>query len=144
MSPKKRGQILHLEDNTHWIREVQLALGEDHEVQAATSLQELRQLLQDSDFSVLDFDLVIVDIDLISGVGEDEEGFRLIEALQEAGILPGNRVIVLSAFAHLEERTRRAFRDYDVFDVIPKDKFDPEELRQEVDTAIRTPQYFKG
>jgi CheY-like chemotaxis protein len=138
MSPKKRGQILHLEDNPQWIREVQLALGEDYMVQAAKSLRKAVRLFRDTEF-----DLVIVDIDLISGVGRDEEGFRLIEALQGAGILPGNRVIVLSAFAHLEQRTRRAFRDYGVWDVIPKDKFDPEELRLEVDTAIRTPQWFK-
>ena len=138
MTPKKRGQILHLEDNPQWIREVQLALGKDYEIQAATSLREAVPLFRDTDF-----DLVIVDIDLITGVGEDEEGFRLIEGLQEAGILPGNRVIVLSAFTDMEQRTRRAFRDYGVWDVIPKDKFDADELRREIDTAVRTPQYFK-
>ncbi len=133
-----RKQILHLEDKAEWIREVKLALGEDYEIQAAKSLREAVPLFGDTDF-----DLVIVDIDLVSGVGKDEEGFRLVEGLQQAQILPGNRVIVLSAFAHLEERTRRAFRDYGVWDVIPKDKFDAEELRQEVAIAVRTPQYFK-
>jgi len=136
MSPRK--QVLHLEDKAEWIREVKLALGEDYEIQAAKSLHEAVPLFRDTDF-----DLVIVDIDLVSGVGKDEEGFRLVEGLQQAQILPGNRVIVLSAFAHLEERTRRAFRDYGVWDVIPKDKFDADELRREVGIAIRTPLYFK-
>ena len=138
MGLKRRAQILHLEDEAQWIREVQLALGKDHEIKAARSLREAVQLFRDTDF-----DLVIVDIDLITGVGKDEEGFRLIKGLQEAGILPGNRVIVLSAFAHLEERTRRAFRDYGVWDVIPKDKYDPEELRREVAEVIRTPLYYE-
>lgn len=138
MSQKKRGQILHLENDRQWIREVQLALGEDYEIQAATSSEEAATLFRDTEF-----DLVIVDIDLISRIGKDEKGFRLIEGLKVAQILPGNRVIVLSAFAHLEERTRRAFRDYGVLDVIPKDKFDAEELRQEVDVAIRKPHHFK-
>ena len=62
MTPKKRGQILHLEDKAEWIREVELALGEDYEIQATTSLREAAQLFRDTDF-----DLVIVDIDLISG-----------------------------------------------------------------------------
>lgn len=130
-------KILHLEDSRQWIREVQLALG-DYELHAARSLIEAVQLFRD-----VDFDLVIVDVDLISGVGKDEEGFRLIDGLQQAGILPGNRIIVLSAFAHLEARTRRAFRDYGVWDVIPKDRFDPEELRREIAAAIHTPLYFK-
>jgi len=137
MNTKKRAQILHLEDNPQWIREVQLALGEDYEVHAVTSLREAAEAFRDTGF-----DLVIVDIDLVSGVGKDEEGFRLIDGLQQAEILPGNRVIVLSAFAHLEERTRRAFRDYGVWDVIPKDKYNAEELKQQVADAIRTPQLF--
>ena len=131
-------KILHIEDNSQWIREVQLALAEDYELYAATSLREVVGLFRD-----VDFDLVLVDIDLVSGVGKDEEGFRLVEGLQQAGVLPGNRVIVLSAFAHMEQRVRRAYRDYGVWDVIPKDRFDPEELRREVDIAIRSPQYFK-
>jgi CheY-like chemotaxis protein len=137
MTTKKRAQILHLENLPEWIREVQLALGEEHDIQAATSLREAVRLFRDTDF-----DLVIVDIDLISGIGVDEEGFRLLKGLQDAGILPGNRVIVLSAFAHLEERTRRAFRDYDVWDVIPKDKYNPEELKREVAEAIQTPLHY--
>lgn len=138
MSPKKCYQILHLENDPQWIREVQLALGEEYVIQAAKSVREAVTLFRDTNF-----DLVIVDIDLISGIGKDEEGFRLIDGLQEAGILPGNRVIVLSAFAHLEQRTRRAFRDYGVYDVIPKDKFNAEELRQEVDEVIRTPKHYE-
>lgn len=138
MSSKQRSRILHLEDKPDWIREVQLALGEDYEVHGAKSLRDAVHLFRDKDY-----DLVIVDIDLITGVGADEEGFRLIEGLQRSGILPGNRVIVLSAFAHLEERTRRAFRDYDVWDVISKDKYNPDELRREVGEAIRTPLYYK-
>ncbi len=137
MNPKKRAQILHLENLPQWVREVKLALGEEHDLQAATSLREAAQLFRDTDF-----DLVIVDIDLISGTGDDEEGFRLIEGLQEAGILPGNRVIVLSAYAERDQRTRRAFRDYGVWDVMPKDEWDPEELRREVAEVIQTPLYY--
>lgn len=137
MSVEERADVLHLEDKTEWIREVQLALGNTHNVQSAKSLREAVELFRDTDF-----DVVIVDIDLISGVGTDEEGFRLIEGLRDAGILPGNRVIVLSAFAHLEQRTRRAFRDYGVWDVIPKDSYDPDELREQVDLAIRTPLHY--
>jgi len=142
MKPKVRARILHLEDNSQWIREVRLALGEEYETKAARSFQDALKLLDE-----MDFDLVIVDIDLISGVGKDEEGFRLIQALQEAGILPGSRTIVLSGFADLEERTRRAFKDYEVWNVIPKDKFDAEEFKrglveplwETIPTRIRRP-----
>jgi len=137
MSPQKRAQLLHLEDDAKWIREVKLSLGKDYEVQPATSLRQAVELFHDTVF-----DLVIVDIDLITKTGADEEGFRLIKGLQKAGILPGNRVVVLSAFAHLEERTRRAFRDYGVWDVIPKDKYSAEELKTEIAEAIRSPKYY--
>jgi len=138
MSPKSN-LILHLEDDLKWRREVQIALSGDYEIKSAQSLREAVRL-----FAEIEFDLVIVDIDLVSGIGADEEGFQLIWGLQEAGILPGNRIIVLSAFAHLEERTRRAFRDYDVWDVIPKDKYNPEELRREVDEALKTPIHIES
>jgi hypothetical protein len=127
MKPTMRARILHLEDNSQWVREVRLALGEEYETQAAKSLQEALRLLRE-----MDFDLVVVDIDLLSGVGADEEGFRLIKALQEAGILPGSRTIVLSGYTDREARTRRAFRDYGVWDVISKAEFDAEEFKQEV------------
>jgi len=133
MDHKVIGRVLHVEDRKDWIREVQLALEGRYDVHAATSLREAASLFGD-----YEFDLVIVDIDLISGVGADEEGFRLVDALQKSGVLPGSRVIVLSAYAALDERLRRAFRDYEVWDFIPKDSFDPEELKREVAEAIRS------
>jgi len=137
MNPVKRAQILHLENHSEWLREVQLALADDHEIYPAKSLRQAVALFRETDF-----DLVIADLDLVKDTGQDEQGFQLIDALQAAGILPGNRVIVLSAFTHLEERTRRAFRDYDVWDVIPKDKYDPAELKREVAEAIQTPLHY--
>ena len=125
MKPKIRVRILHLEDSSQWIREVKLALGEDYEVRAAQSLSEALELLTE-----VEFDLAIVDIDLQSGAGKDEEGFRFIKALQETQRLPGNRIIVLSAYSDSDMRTRRAFRDYGVWDVIPKDRFDAEEFKR--------------
>ena len=135
MSPKSN-RILHLEDDPSWRREVQIVLNEDYEIKSARSLKEAVEL-----FREVDFDLVIVDIDLLSGVGEDEEGFRLIDGLQAAGILPGSRIIVLSAYSDSDMRTRRAFRNYGVWDVIPKDRFDAEELKQDVTQALQSPQY---
>ncbi|MCX6032276.1 MAG: response regulator [Chloroflexi bacterium] len=139
MKPVKRAQILHLENKAEWLREVQLALSDEHQVYSATSLQQAVKLFQE-----MEFDLVIADLDLVKDTGEDEQGFRLIDALQAAGILPGNRVIILSGFTHQEERTRRAFRDYDVWDVIPKDKYDPAELKREVAEVIQTPLHYES
>ena len=139
MNPVKRAQILHLENDTKWLSEVQLAFADEHQVYPATSLRQAVELFRETDF-----DLVIADLDLFKDTGKDEQGFQLIDALQAAGILPGNRVIVLSAFTHLEERTRRAFRDYDVWDVIPKDKYDPAELKREVAEAIQTPLHYES
>jgi CheY-like chemotaxis protein len=132
----EKNQILHVEDRPDWLREVKLALGADYQIASARTLKEAAHL-----FGEMDFDLVIADIDLLSGVGADEEGFRLIGALHDAGILPGSRIIVLSGYADRDERTRRAFRDYGVWDVISKAEFDAEELQREVQEALCSPKY---
>lgn len=136
---KNQKKILHLEDDEGWIKIVQKALT-DYDVHSAHSLREAVEAYHDQEF-----DAAILDISLIPEDSRDVQGERFLNALEGLQILPGKRIIILSAYLVGEEhheRTRKYFKYFDVMDAIPKQEFDSKELKSIVDEAVGMPNNF--
>jgi DNA-binding NtrC family response regulator len=125
-----RARVLVLEDDPDWVHELTSYLEDDYEVQAACSLAQARELLEEKSFH-----MVTVDISLGLGGPMDEGGFRLIESIRSTSILREMSIIVITAYS-TPERIRRAFRDYKVYDIIDKMTLDPLQFKQVVAEAI--------
>jgi DNA-binding NtrC family response regulator len=132
-NPKK---ILHLEDDDGWIKIVKKALP-DYEVFSAHSIPEAVRAYHDKEF-----DAAILDISLLPDDSQDEQGEKFLNALEGLNVLPGKRIVILSAYLVGEEhqdRTRKYFKMYNVMDAIPKQKFNSKEFKVIIDDAVRTP-----
>lgn len=128
-------KILHLEDDDGWIKIVKKALP-GYEVYSAHSIPEALK------YKGVEFDAAILDISLIPEDSQDAQGERFLNALEGLKVLPGKRIVILSAYLvgeEHQERTRTYFRFYDVADAIPKQKFNSKELKVIIDDAVRTP-----
>lgn len=128
-----------MEDDDGWIKIVQKALA-GYDVHSAHSLHEAVASYHDQEF-----DAAILDISLIPEDSQDAQGERFLNALEGLHILPGKRIIILSAYLlgeAYQERTRKYFKVYDVMDAIPKQRFDSAEFREVVDNAVRMPNDF--
>lgn len=119
----RRGRILHLEDEPEWRDHVRRVLGREHDVYSASSLGQAVMLFQKAHDDGLEFDVAIIDLSLAPYDFSDHQGFRFIGALEEQGILPGDNIIVLTAYSNVDENMKRAFRDYKVRDVFDKIRF---------------------
>jgi CheY-like chemotaxis protein len=135
----KKARILLLEDDREWIDTLSEYLEEDYEVYSATSLEEaelrlveLRPYLESQE---VPFHLAIVDISLILGDSDDEQGFYFIEDLRTRDILRDVSIIVVTAYPRTE-RVRTAFKDYKVHDFIDKMTLVPGDFKKEVAEAI--------
>lgn len=131
-----RPRILLMEDREDWIHLVTMLLKQDYDVLAAKSIAEAERLLGTSVFH-----LAIIDISMVPGDPTDEQGLQLVRDLRSTEILRDMSIIILSAYATVEEaetpeRVRVAFRDYKVKDFFDKGRFDQEEFRQSVAEAI--------
>jgi DNA-binding NtrC family response regulator len=129
--------ILHLENEVDWINEVKRILSDEYDVRSARTLREATMMLRDTAI-----DAAVIDISLVRDDANDVQGEEFMDALEAAGILPGNRIIVLSA--HLDDmvyhdRMRRYFRDFDTWDVMKKQTFKPDELKKHMREAVQTP-----
>lgn len=132
MTPHSK-RILHLEDDPEWVEFVHYAL-KGYVVNSARNLKDAAKLA-----SRKTFDLVILDISLIPGDSQDIQGERFLKALEGLSIIPSKRIVILSAYLldSDQKRTRKYFKDYKVFDAIPKQKFDSKEFRKIIDEAIQ-------
>ena len=128
-----KSNILHLEDDPEWIEIVQNSL-KGINVFSAHNLKEATQVV-----SKEHFDVAILDISLAPGNSQDEQGERFLKALEGIQVLRGKRVVILSAyiFGSNQERIRKYFKYYDVFDTIAKQKFDSKEFREIINTCLR-------
>lgn len=125
-------RILHLEDDPEWIDIVRKALS-GFVIRSARTLEEAFELYKDTDF-----DLAILDISLIPDDSQDAQGELLLKGLEGLSILPGKRIIILSAYLSgaNQDRMRRYFKFYKVLDAVPKQKFDPKEFRRTIEVAF--------
>ncbi len=136
MKTTRRKKILHLEDDPDWIEIVQGSLS-GFDVHSAHNLKEAVELCKH-----IEFDAAILDISLMPGDAQDDQGEKFLKGLKGLEILPGKRIIVLSAYLQgllNQDRIRKYFKDYKVLDAIPKQKFDSEEFREVVENAVREP-----
>lgn len=117
-----KGRILHLEDDQEWLENIRSLL-KGYDLYQATSVQDAARILFDLAASSLKCDLVIVDISLVFADAHDKGGFRFIDALENAGVLPGQAIIMLSAYPEVDDNMRTAFRKYKVHDVFDKGNF---------------------
>ena len=133
---KTKIKIFHLEDDNEWIDIVKSAL-DGYEVYSARTLQEAITL-----YGAQKFDAAILDISLMPGDSKDQQGERFLNALKGLDVLPGKRIIILSAYLmglSNQDRVRKYFRFYDVKDAIPKQKFDSKEFREVMDEIVESP-----
>lgn len=130
---QRRKKILHLEDDPEWVEIVRNALN-GYTVYGAHNLKEATKIAAKKNF-----DLAILDISLIPGDSQDDKGERFLKALEGIPLLPGKRIIILSAYllGSNQDRTRKYFRYYKVLDAIPKQRFDSKELKEVVDSAFK-------
>jgi len=133
---KQKKKIFHLEDDKEWVRIVKSAL-EGYEVHSAGTLPKAVNL-----FRSKKFDLAILDISLIPEDSQDKQGERFLNALEGKHILPGKRIVILSAYLTgggvNQDRTRTYFKFFNVKDAVPKQKFDSKEFREIIDEALRS------
>jgi CheY-like chemotaxis protein len=131
MAPRAK-KILHLEDDPEWVEIVRNAL-KGYVVFSAHNLEEAAKIAIKKKF-----DLAVLDISLIPGDSQDDKGERFLKALKGIPLLPGKRIIILSAYllGSNQERTRKYFKYYKVLDAIPKQKFDSKEFKEIVDSAF--------
>ena len=128
-------KILHLEDDEGWIKIVKKALP-GYEVFSAHSIPEAVRAYHNQEF-----DAAILDISLIPEDSQDSQGEKFLYALEGLKVLPGRRIVILSAYLVAEEhqdRTRKYFKFYDVADAIPKQNFSSKELKLIIDEAVKT------
>lgn len=127
-------KILHLEDDSAWIDIVRSVL-DGYDVYSACTLMDAIELYSDKEF-----DIAITDISLIPDDSQDEQGEYLIKALEGLNILPGKKIIVLSAYlSGSQQRAKKYFKFYRVFDAIAKQEFDSKEFKMTVVNALKTP-----
>ena len=121
---KNKKKILHLEDDTEWVDIVRVDLG-DFNIYSARSLEDALKLYKN-----MDFDAAILDISLILDDSQDNQGEFLLKALEGLSILPGKRIVILSAYltGSFQDRMQKYFKFYKVKDAIPKQEYDPKEL----------------
>lgn len=131
MSPRRK-KVLHLEDDPEWVEIVRNSLKE-YTVYSAHNLKEAAKIATHKKF-----DLAVLDISLIPGDSQDNKGERFLKALEGIPLLPGKRIIILSAYllGSNQERTRNYFKYYKVLDAIPKQKFDSKEFKEVIDSAF--------
>lgn len=125
-----RGKILVVEDFADW-RELLTGLlqREGHEVQAAATLQEARDYLDQAK----DLDLAILDIRLVETDEMNQDGMRLLSEIHERQGF--TRVIMITGHGTMETQ-RKAFRQFHAFDFFRKEEFDSDEFRQGIREAV--------
>ena len=129
-TPSQSRRILVVDDEPTWQRRLTRNLrGIGCEVIAAGNYEQAEDILLDD----LDFDLITIDLNLDKST-QYADGLELALRVRETfgNVMP---IIIITGTGSLEEQ-RRAFRDYNVVDFIPKAKFDIEEFQHAVMKAI--------
>src|SRR6266516_5311034 len=114
----RRGRILIIDDAEDWCEELTEILQREgfHAVSAPT-IAKAMELLNNAIYHVL-----VVDIRMNEADQNNEDGINLLEELDKRGLSEATKVIMLSAYG-TKERTRTAFKDYQVADFLYKEEF---------------------
>jgi CheY-like chemotaxis protein len=122
-------RVLVVEDEPSWQKRLSRILAEINcQVVTISDYEEVETL-----FDQFDFDLVTVDLNLDKST-QYADGLELAQRIRERF---GQRIpiIIITGTGNLEEQ-RRAFKEYNVFDFIQKERLDLEEFQQAVLEAV--------
>ena len=131
--PQSKGwQVLSIEDEPSWQNRLTRLLTEINcNVLVANSYDQAMEMI-----SSFDLDLITIDLNLDKST-QYADGLELMPRIRE---IFGNQVpiIIITGTGGLEEQ-RRAFKEFNVFDFIPKAKLDFEEFQNIVIEAVHSP-----
>ncbi|MFL5655248.1 MAG: response regulator, partial [Ktedonobacteraceae bacterium] len=114
----RRGRILIIDDAEDWCEELtEILQREGFHAASAPTITKALELLDDAIYHVL-----VVDIRLNEADQTNEDGINLLKELDKRGLSEATKVIMLSAYG-TKERTRTAFKDYQVADFLYKEEF---------------------
>src|SRR2546430_9107165 len=127
----KQGRIPIIDDAEQW-REELIEILQDagyHATSAPTAIEAL-ELLNDDIYHVL-----IVDIRMNEADQSNEDGISLLGELARRGLSEATKVIMLSAYG-TRERTRTAFKEYEVADFLYKEEFNKQMFLESVQNVF--------
>ena len=129
----RQGRILVVDDEQRWRNALGNTLdkGGFHVETVSTTGEALTRL--DEIF----FHLLVLDIRMEHTDQNNVEGMNLLQALDERGLSPATRVIMLSAYG-TKEQMRTAFRNHKVADFLTKEEFDNREFLAQVRELFST------
>ena len=131
--PLSKGwQVLSIEDEPSWQNRLTRLLTEINcNVLVANNYDQAMEMI-----SRFDLDLITIDLNLDKST-QYADGLELMPRIRE---MFGNQVpiIIITGTGGLEEQ-RRAFKEFNVFDFIPKAKLDFEEFQNIVIEAVQSP-----
>ncbi len=128
----RRWRVLSIEDEPSWQNRITRLLKEINcNVIVADNYDQAMDII-----SSFNFDLITVDLNLDKST-QYADGLELMPRIRE---MFGNQVpiIIITGTGGLEEQ-RRAFKEFNVFDFIPKAKLDFEEFQNIVIEAVHSP-----
>src|SRR5256714_2803120 len=114
----RRGRILIIDDEEDWCEELtEILQREGFHAASAPTITKALDLLNDAIYHVL-----VVDIRMNEADQSNEDGINLLKELDKRGLSEATKVIMLSAYG-TKERTRTAFKNYQVADFLYKEEF---------------------
>src|SRR5438132_10857974 len=114
----KQGRILIIDDSLRWCEELtEILRREGYNAVSATSAAEALEMLNEAFYHAL-----VVDIRMNEADQSNIDGITLLQELHKRSLSDATKVIMLSAYG-TKERTRTAFREYEVADFLFKDEF---------------------
>lgn len=114
----RRGCVLIVDDDEDWCEELtEILQREGFQVDSAPTIAKALELLDDAIYHLL-----VVDIRMNEADQTNEDGINLLKELDSRGLNEATKVIMLSAYG-TKERTRTAFKKYQVADFLFKEEF---------------------
>ena len=147
----KKGNILHLEDEERWIEHVSNLLGKEYEIYSASTFMGAAEHFANLSAVGTQFDLAIIDIDIVKEGYRDERenmyieesdyqrgGFDFIQGIQSRGMMEGEQIIILSGHVQDGDNQLNASRKYNVAGTFDKGYFvdDKQEIKELVDRIV--------
>src|SRR5689334_9171280 len=114
----RQGRVLIIDNLPQWRDALVEMLGDsDYHADAAATITEALQLLDENFYHVL-----VADIRMEETDESNIDGMDLLRELDKGGLNEATKVIMLSAYGTVEQM-RISFRDFKVADFLSKDKF---------------------
>src|SRR5437588_5790041 len=123
----RRGRILIIDDAEDWCEELtEILQREGFHAASAPTITKALDLLNETIYHVL-----VVDIRMNEADQSNEDGINLLGELHKHGLSEATKVIMLSAYG-TRERTRTAFKEFEVADFLYKEEFNKQMFLESV------------